>query len=120
MGEVFESSLTAERWSAPTGDRPAFGTMAVEREEVVPPDALTKGTPEVDVSGYTGNEGLTMNRWYRRAAIVVWPAANQFDVLCDCGTSGAVAALGEWVARRQKTRGQDADALRAQCVAFAW
>ncbi len=119
MGEVFESSLTAEHWSAATGERPAFGTMEVAPDEVVPPDALTKGTPEVDVSGYTGNEGLTMNRWYRRAVVVVWPAANQFDVLCDCGTTGAVAALGEWVDRRQKARGKDADALQAQCAAFA-
>jgi hypothetical protein len=119
MGEVFESSLTAARWSDAAGHRLAFGEMAVEPEEVVPPEALTKGKPEVDVSGYTGNEGLTMDRWYRHAAIVLWPAANQFDVLCDSGTAGAVAALGEWVGRWQKTRGKDAGALKARCVEFA-
>jgi hypothetical protein len=119
MGEVFESSLTAEHWSDAAGHRPPFGTMDVEPEEVVPPDALTKGKPEVDVSGYTGNEGLTMDRWYRHAAIVLWPVGNQFDVLCDCGTTGAVAALGEWVGRWQKARGKDADALKAQCAEFA-
>jgi hypothetical protein len=119
MGEVFESSLTAEHWSAAAGHRPPFGVMDVEPEEVVPPEALTKGKPEVDVSGYTGNEGLTMDRWYRHAAIVLWPVANQFDVLCDCGTTGAVAALGEWVARWQQARGKDVSALKTQCVQFA-
>lgn len=119
MGEVFESSLTAEHWSDAAGYRPTFGTMTVDPEEVVPPEALTKGKPEVDVSGYTGNEGLTMDRWYRHAAIVLWPVANQFDVLCDCGTTGAVATLGEWIARWQKARGKGADALKAQCVEFA-
>lgn len=119
MGEVLESSLTAEHWSDAAGHRPSFGEMTVEPEEVVPPEALTKGKPEVDVSGYTGNEGLTMDRWYRHAAIVLWPIANQFEVLCDCGTAGAVAALGEWIARGQKARGKGADALKAQCVEFA-
>ena len=119
MGEVFETSLTAEHWSDAAGRRPTFGAMDVEPEEVVPPEALTKGKPEVDVSGYSGNEGLTMDRWYRHAVIVLWPVANQFDVLCDCGTSGAVAALGEWVGRWRKARGKGADTLEAQCVEFA-
>jgi hypothetical protein len=119
MGEEFESSLTAEQWSDAAGNRPAFGQMEVGRGEVVPPEALTKVKPDVDVSGYTGNEGLTLNRWYRHAVIVLWPAAHQFDVLCDCGLPGAVAALGEWVVRWQKARSADAPRLKEQCVEFA-
>jgi hypothetical protein len=119
MDEVIDSNLTAEQWSDAAGNRPTFGAMAVEREEVVPTDALTKVKPEVDVSGYTGNEGLTMNRWYRHAAIVLWPAAHQFDALCDCGLTSAVAALGEWVVRWQQAGGADATRLKAQCVEFA-
>ena len=119
MGEVFESSLTAEHWSDAAGHRPTFGSMGVEREEIVPPESLTKVKPEEDVSGYTGNEGLTLNRWYRHAAIVLWPDAHQFDVLCDCGIPGAVAALGEWVERWQKANRTDAPRLKGQCVEFA-
>ena len=119
MGEVYESSLTAEHWRAAAGHHAPFGAMTVEPGEVVPPDALARGTPEVDVSGYTGNEGLTMDRWYRRAAIVVWPAANRFGVLCDCGTASTIAVLGEWVARWREAHGSGADGLKAQCVEFA-
>ncbi|MCI0701640.1 MAG: hypothetical protein L0241_11210, partial [Planctomycetia bacterium] len=119
MGEVFESSLTATCWSDATGHRPPFGEMVVEPEEVVPPESLTKVKPQEDVSGYTGNEGLTLNRWYRHAVIVLWPVAHQFDVLCDCGIPNAVAALGEWVARWQKAKRTDADSLKEQCVEFA-
>ena len=57
-----DSTLTAEHWSAADNDQPPFGRMAVGREEVVPPGSLTKVKPEEDVSGYTGNEGLTRNR----------------------------------------------------------
>lgn len=119
MGEEFESSLTAEQWSDAAGSRPAFGQMEVGRGEIVPPEALTRVKPEVDVSGYTGNEGLTVNRWYRHAVIVLWPAAHQFDVRCDCGLPSAVAALGEWVARWQKAKRTDAAPLKAQCAEFA-
>ncbi len=119
MGEEFESSLTAEHWSDAAGNRPAFGEMEVGRGEIVPPESLTRVKPEVDVSGYTGNEGLTLNRWYRHAVIVLWPAAHQFDVLCDCGLPRAVAALGEWVGRWQKAKRGDAPGLREQCVEFA-
>jgi predicted 2-oxoglutarate/Fe(II)-dependent dioxygenase YbiX len=42
MEEVFDSSLTAERWSDAEGNRPPLGPMVVEPEEVVPPESLTK------------------------------------------------------------------------------
>lgn len=119
MSEVFDSSLTAAHWSDAAGARPLFGEMLVRPEEIVPPEALTKVKPDVDVSGYTGNEGLTLNRWYRHAVIVLWPVAHQFDALCDCGTPSAVAALGEWVARWENAPRTEAKALKAQCIDFA-
>jgi len=119
MDEVSESSLTADHWSATAGHRPAFGEMTVEPGEVVPPESLTKVKPDEDVSGYTGNEGLTLNRWYRHAAIVLWPTAHQFDILCDCGIPSAVSALGEWIDRWQKAGKTNAAALKAQCAEFA-
>ena len=119
MGEIFESSLTAEHWSDAEGNRLPLGPMEVEREEIVPPDALTKVKPEEDVEGYTGNEGLTMTRWYRHAAVFLWPDAHHFDVMCDCGIGSAAAALGELVSRWQKASRSDAAGLKTQCTAFA-
>ena len=119
MDEVSESSLTANYWSDAAGHRPAFGEMTVAPGEVVPPESLTKVKPQEDVSGYTGNEGLTLNRWYRHAAIVLWPTAHQFDILCDCGIPSAVSALGEWIDRWQKAGKTKAAALKAQCAEFA-
>lgn len=113
MGEVFESSLTAGHWSDAAGDRPPLGRMEVERDEVVPPDALTKVKPEQDIDGYTGNEGLTLTRRYRHAAVFLWPDANHFEALCDCGLGSAAAALEELVGR------PDAAEPRSRCVAFA-
>ncbi len=118
MAEVYETTLTAERWSDADGRRPALGSMEVGREEVVPPESLTGVTPEEDVSGYTGNEGLTMNRWYRHAAVVLWPTARHFDVLCDCGVPAAIASLRESIDAWQ-TAAKKNPVGREQCVAFA-
>lgn len=116
--EVLESRLTLDHWSDAEGKRPTFGEMAVAEEEIVPRDALTKVKPEQDVSGYTGNEGLTMDRWYRHAAIVLWPNARHFDVLCDCGVPAAVASLQQLIDRWQKAANKNA-VTREQCVEFA-
>lgn len=47
-------------------------------------DEICTGTTEsathpfaVETEGYMGNEGNTVDRWYRRAALVVWPASKE-------------------------------------------
>ncbi|MBN9522224.1 2OG-Fe(II) oxygenase [bacterium] len=116
--EVLDSSLTLDHWGDAGDGRPKFGEMAVEEDEVVPRNALTNVKPEQDVSGYTGNEGLTMDRWYRHAAVVLWPDARQFDVLCDCGVPAAVESLRQWV-DRWRTAARPDPTARGPCVEFA-
>ena len=102
MGEIFDTTLTAEQWSDADGHRPAFGPMEVDEEEIVPPESLTSVKPEEDYEGYTGNAGMTLERWYRHAAIVLWPNANHFDVLCDCGVQAAITSLQQLIDQWQK------------------
>ncbi len=119
IGEIIESTLTAQHWSDAAGNRPALGEMEVEPDEIVPPEALTKVKPQQNVSGYTGNEGLTLERWYRHAVIVLWPESHHFSVLCDSGVGAATVGLQEFVGRWQKARKADAAALKVQCLDFA-
>ena len=118
MSEIIETTLTAEHWSDADGHRPAFGSMEVAREEIVPPASLTSVKPQEDVSGYTGNEGLTLDRWYRHAEIVLWPNTRHFDVLCDCGIQAAIASLQQLIGQWQKAHKMDA-VSREHCVDFA-
>lgn len=118
MGEIYETTLTAERWSDADGHSLAFGSMEVEREEIVPPESLTSVKPEEDYEGYTGNAGMTLDRWYRHAAIVLWPNANHFDVLCDCGVQAAITSLQQLIGRGQKAAKKNA-VTKEQCVEFA-
>ena len=97
MGEVYDSSLTAEHWSDPNGNRLSFGRMGIAEDEVVSTHSLTDGDPEEHFEGFTGNAGMELERWYRQAVIVIWPEKRHFDILCDAGTGQAVAGLGQMV-----------------------
>jgi hypothetical protein len=119
MGEIYETSLTAEHWTDADGKRLPLGTLAVDEGEVLDPEAIEDVEPEEEFEGYTGNEGMTLERWYRHAAIFLWPNKRHFDVLCDAGTWNAVESLGPLVGRWQKSGKKKGAALRAECIDFA-
>jgi hypothetical protein len=62
---------------------------------------------------------MTLDRWYRHAAIFLWSNKRHFEVLCDAGSHHAVQALGQLVKQWRKAGKKEAAALREQCVAFA-
>jgi hypothetical protein len=119
MEEVYETSLTAEHWTDEEGNRLPLGKMTVAPEEVGPEDLLRGVEPEEDYQGYTGNEGMTLERWYRHAAVFLWPEKRHFEVVCGCGTDNPVAALGLLVKQWQKAGRKQQAALKAQCLDFA-
>lgn len=119
MGEVYDESLTADRLSNIDGESLPVRTLFVEPHEIVPPDSLRSVKPEEDHEGYTGNEGMTLERWYRHAVILLWPDRNHFDVVCSCGSREAAKALLPLVARLRRANKSEASALRTQCHLFA-
>lgn len=119
MDELYDSTLTAAHWRTPAGGRPALGEVPIETDEVVPEESLRAVTPEEDVDGYMGNEGMTLTRWYRHAAILLWPDAHHFDVLCAAGARQAVGSLKRMIATWQKAKGEKAAAQKILCRTFA-
>jgi hypothetical protein len=119
MGEVYDTSLTADHWHSPDGDDPGFGEIPVEREEIVPPESITNVKPEEDFQGPTGNEGMPLERWYRRAAVVLWPDDHHLDVLCQVGSRQALPALAKMISSWSAAKGANADALKQRCLRFA-
>jgi 2OG-Fe(II) oxygenase superfamily len=118
MQEVIEENLDITQWSAFEGPTPLFGTLQVEEEEVVPEEKLLAVKPEEDYEGYTGNAGATLSRWYRHAAVVVWPKDRHFDVLCD-GDSATVLGMLEKAIREWQTTSPTDVVLRDKCHAMA-
>ena len=93
--------------------------MKVEEDELLDPEALRGIDPEVEFEGYTGNEGMTLERWYRHAAILLWPTRRHFEVLCDRDGRNAVPELERMVRQWQGSEPGEAAALKSQCIDLA-
>jgi hypothetical protein len=119
MGEIIDTSLHAEHWQSPTGERPPFGKLSIDEDEVVPIHSLTSGEPEEDYEGFTGNAGATLERWYRHGVIVLWPDSHEFDVLCSDGADKAVPALKRMMSAWRKAKAPEAAMLKERCRLFA-
>lgn len=120
MGEVFDEGWSIDHWSDRAATAVALGEMDLDTQEIVssqPPDAWAISREEFE--GYTGNAGMTLERWYHRAAIVVWPRENHFRVLCGAGTGAAIAGLDRMVVAWRKARHPDQQRQRELCVQFA-
>ncbi|MFD8263124.1 hypothetical protein ACFV19_30395 [Streptomyces griseoluteus] len=46
-----------------------------------------------EYEGYMGNYGNTLDRWYRRAAVVLWPRQRSFTARAEAGSQGALREL---------------------------
>ncbi len=119
MGEIYDSSLTANHWSDSEGNKLPVGELSVEEAELLDPEALRNVAPEEDFEGYTGNEGMTLERWYRQAAIFLWPERRHFEIICDRESRKVVPVLNQMVARWQQSHTEDAAALKTQCLDLA-
>ena len=121
MEEVFSSSQVLDGWSAPDGSRPDYGELPLLPGELLPAGALDGAQPDDQQATVTGNEGVELSRSYRRAALVLWPAARTVATLARGGIDGAVTYVAEELERTEpETRpGRRLLGLTAQLI-DAW
>jgi hypothetical protein len=85
LNELIDDEITLGWWVAPDGSGEEEISLSVGHHEVcavTPSRSLTPYHSEFE--GYMGNYGNTVDRWYRRAAVVAWPMAKSFG----CGSPG--------------------------------
>lgn len=94
LTDLQDRSITLVRWIDPTGRKGDPIVTYVRDEEA----CCT--TPTVDLEpyaseyeGYMGNYGNTMDRWYRRAAVVLWPRSRAFTVRAEASPGWALETL---------------------------
>jgi hypothetical protein len=119
MGEIFETSLTAEGLVDAEGRPLPLNRLDVEEAELLDPEALKDVNPEEEFEGYTGNAGMTLDRWYRHAAVIVWPEARSFEILCSKDSRSLIPELDRMVADWKKAKGKDAAATKPRCLDLA-
>ena len=77
--ELIDSEIALTHWTGPDGARLEETSLSVAAGEVcasTPTDVLKPSDSQYE--GYMGNYGNTLDRWYHRAAVVVWPRALAF------------------------------------------
>lgn len=140
--ELINSEITLTHWTGPDGARLEETSLHLHGGEVcasTPSGDLTPYSQQYE--GYMGNWGNTLDRWYHRAAVVVWPREQAFanraetspawalDELAAMASSGDVAGAraaaatlapfwsdalyGQPVQARNKASGLLGKALRA-------
>ena len=86
MGEIYEQSLSVE---ISKGSH-SVGNYYIKNSVLLPETNLDTGNPDQKESeGFTGNAGCTMEYWYHRAAVVIWPKHSNATIMCKYDLQGA-------------------------------
>ena len=94
LGDFIDGEITLARWVDPAGEEALPIVSQVSDDEVccsTPSSDLAPYASEYE--GYMGNYGNTMDRWYRRAALVLWPRERAFAVRAEASPAWALRAL---------------------------
>ena len=92
--ELYDSRRWLDGWAGRGGTRPRLGELRLMPGELLPRGALEHAVPdEQRLHEATGNEGVSLERTYRHAALVLWPRSMTLAILAGPGIGGAVAWL---------------------------
>lgn len=94
VGELIEDEISLGWWKRAGvggGERISLGVDESEVCAVTPTASLKPYQSEYE--GYMGNYGNTLDRWYRRAAVVLWPRARDFIARAEADLPTAIAEL---------------------------
>lgn len=97
LQELIESTTSLDCW-LDESDEAAPASLTVSDDEVCATTPTANLSPhESSYEGYMGNYGNTLDRWYRRAAIVVWPHRWDFAVRAQASPGWALDRLADLV-----------------------
>ena len=117
IGELYDSRHWLGDWVARDGARPEFGEIALLPGELTPRGGLDGVAPDERwVHEATGNEGVSLERAWRRAALVLWPRSRTLAILAGAGIGGAVAWLEARFERGGVGAGPDIASLASEII----
>jgi len=123
--DVSEDSLTLDHWLDASGSIQPFGELRLDESEILSEVAPEERPYETHVGHPTGNEGVSMERWYRQTAVVIWPRDRFFGILAGEGPRSALPALEKLLKETKKKEIEkptgDASALEfAEAIVARW
>lgn len=113
IGEVYQDEILVDGWKDARGKRVALAPLSCDSSSLISAIPVDEWRPtRQDHEGYTGNAGNTLDRWYHKSAVVLWPNRNHFDMLASMDLPLAVDQLLKMQAKLPKT---SEDALEQAC-----
>src|SRR6266568_2849043 len=92
--ELIDSDSTLTHWTGPDGTHLEETSLAVHGEEVCASTSSGDLEPySSEYEGYMGNWGNTLDRWYHRAAVVVWRRDQAFANRAETSPAWALDEL---------------------------
>lgn len=121
MGEVYDESFNLDHWRDANDRMISLGAFPIQADEVITSEDFATIDPDEKAGeGYTGNAGCTMEYWYRRAAVVLWPAGCDEAIQCARNLPDACANLMKLSSGKKTGDGSPFDKLaRAAISALA-
>jgi predicted 2-oxoglutarate/Fe(II)-dependent dioxygenase YbiX len=99
IGEVDERTLELHTWRRPDGSASTMGALPFDEQEICPPSMLEEiADTEAEFHEATGNEGVSFERQYQCAALVLWPRRQRGAVLAPGGLDLSLPWLTELLA----------------------
>ena len=88
---VNEQNLYIDQWRNAADQSVAMGRVPLAEGELLPDGALDDEEPDVQrLQEASGNEGVSYERSYHRAALILWPAERSLSVLLQAGVTAVM------------------------------
>lgn len=107
VGEIDDWTIALSNWCALDRNPVSWGEIPVNDDELSPPDPFHALKPdELHFQEASGNAGVSFERRYQRAALVIWPTDRSFAILTQAGLGVTVPHMLDLV-RRWDATGMD-------------
>ncbi len=109
LDDLIESSITLESWLEPGRGRVETVGIAISDDEVCASTPTGELQPhQSEYEGYMGNWGNTLDRWYHRGAVLVWPRSREFALRAQASPAWALSELTARARRGDVTGAREA------------
>lgn len=96
LTELIEDEILLRHWIARTGKKFEEWDKYIPKPMVCWTKAVDQFKPfKSDYEGYMGNYGDTLDRWYHRAAIILWKKEDDLVSLFSCDKAEALRSISE-------------------------
>ena len=118
--DVSEESLTLDHWLDAGGSAQPFGELSLDEGEILSDVAPEERPCRTRIDPPTGNEGMSMERWYRQTAVVIWPRDRFFGILAGEGPRKALPALEKMLKGTKRPSGEASGLAFAEAILARW